>query len=90
MRIKRSHLLAATMVVLTFGMASCGGSSGGGVDAGIKTGTNTIGTGGGQTSDAFIDKVMQIIGVTTEHDEPGSIDSVTVTRPEDAEPVPVS
>lgn len=108
MLIKRSHLMATAVVVLTLGMAGCGGGDGDisplastntGASPGAGPGTSPgagpdagsgAGTGSGQTSDTFISKVMQIIGMTAENTEPLAIDAITVTSPDNTEPVPIS
>ncbi|HEV2610020.1 MAG TPA: hypothetical protein VGU61_07110 [Noviherbaspirillum sp.] len=81
-----SHSLATAACVLAFAITGCGGSAG---DMAVKVNTN-MGTAGSQSSDAFIDRVKPIISATTEHDGPHAIDSITVTRPEDTEPIPIS
>jgi hypothetical protein len=101
MLIKRSHLLAATAVVLALGMAGCGGGDGG--DLGFTANNNARagsgsggasgsagGSGNGQSSNAFISRVMEIIGMTAENAEPVAIESVTVSSPDNTEPEPVS
>lgn len=98
MLLKRSHFLATTAVVLALAIAGCGGGDG---DAGLVASNNT-GTGSGagpgaspgpdagQTADSFINKVLKIIGMTAENTEPLAIEEITVTSPDNTEPVPVS
>jgi hypothetical protein len=86
LRTKRSLFLVPTACVLVFGIAGCGGS---GADAGVKVNTS-IDTANVQLSDAFVGKVLQLISTTTEHDEPNAIESISVTSPDNTEPVPIS
>lgn len=41
-------------------------------------------------SDSFFRQVLNLIGFTNESDDPGSIDTIVTTSPEDTEPVPLS
>ncbi|HYD94692.1 MAG TPA: hypothetical protein VEC01_05150 [Noviherbaspirillum sp.] len=59
-----------------------------------NTNTTANATGNGQqpptTADAFIARVLAVINSTSETAEPVEVESITVTSPEDVEPVPVS
>ena len=98
MLIKRFLLSAVSAVILALGIAGCGGgdddlgsvaSNNTGASAGAESATGS-GTGTGQASDTFISRVMQIIGATADNAEPVATDSVTVTNPDNTEPVPIS
>ena len=41
-------------------------------------------------TDSFFNAVLNLIGFTNETDDPGNIDTVMATSPEDTEPVPLS
>ena len=40
--------------------------------------------------DAFFSRVLALIGITNEEDEPVTLDDVLVTSPDDTEPVPLT
>jgi hypothetical protein len=87
---KRSFLSSAPAIVLALSLAGCGGG-----DADMQTSaTDFSGPSGtpqsGSSPDAFIDRVMAVISNTSETAEPEDIGSITATKPEDVEPVPVS
>jgi hypothetical protein len=102
---KRSVLSAASAILLMLALAGCGGGDGdfqtsatnsGGSSGSNGSGGSSGGSGGsgdqqgGSAPDAFINRVIAVINNTSETAEPENIDSVTATKPEDAEPVPVS
>ena len=80
MLIKRSHLLAITAVMLTLGMAGCGGGSDSAI--GASTGNNSV-----QASDSFFSSVMAMMNASTENTEPGATDPIAVTTPDNTEPI---
>lgn len=87
---KLSVLGTAAALGMLLAVSGCGSSDG----APGSTANNSGVAPGGQpqtsATDAFISRVMAVIGSTSETDEPADIKSITVTTPEDAEPVPVS
>lgn len=90
---KSSILSATSAILLTLVLAGCGGGDG---DA-QASGPGSSGSGGssgeqqsGSSPDAFLNRVIAIIDSTSETTEPEDISSVTATKPEEAEPVPVS
>ena len=101
---KRSVLSAASAILLALALAGCGGgdgealasgggSSGGGSSGGGSSGGGDSGGGNqqaGSSPDAFISRVIAVINSTSDTAEPEDISSVTATKPENAEPVPVS
>ena len=86
--------------LLALALAGCGGGdgelqssapgTGGSSGSGGSSGDSSGGQQSGSSPDAFISRVIAIIDSTSETAEPEDISSVTGTKPEDAEPVPVS
>lgn len=88
---KMSFLGVAVAFSVATVLAGCGGSDGGvssATAANAQPASNTPQQASG--ADAFISRVLAIIGNTSDTAEPIGIESITVTTPEDAQPVPVS
>lgn len=78
----KKHLLWIAAVGV---LAGCGGG-GGGSDSATATQPSTTAS----TADAFISRVMSVISSSSNDAEPVSTESITVTKPEDTRPVPIS
>lgn len=89
---KHSLLSAASAILLALALAGCGGD--GDIQASAPNSGGSSGSGGsgggGSSPDAFINRVMAVINNTSDTAEPEDIGLVTATKPENAEPVPVS
>jgi len=78
-----SHQLffkGAAAAALALALGACG-------DGDSTVGSGGAGGGGGQASDSFIAAVNAVIASTSETLEPREIESISVTSPEDTEPV---
>ena len=96
---KRFFFSAAAGTALVLGLAGCGGSDG---DTGIAAANPGTGAGAGNgtatpgnpeqpaTNVSFVDRVLAIIGATSDTTEPQAIESVTVSTPDNTQPQPVS
>lgn len=79
----KKHLLwIAAAGVLT----GCGGGGSGGGESATSTQPSSTAS----TADAFVSRVMSIIGSTSDDAKPVPMESITVTKPEDTKPVPIS
>ena len=83
---------------LLLALAACGGSGSDSNQAAAATGSSAPGATGtagapdnsGQiASDSFLSQVVAIIGATSDTTEPGGIDSITATKPDNSEPFSV-
>ena len=90
---KRSLLGSATAFCLVFVLVGCSGGDGGMGSGSVKTNTTSATDNGQQAptaADTFITRILAVINSTLETAEPVDIESITVTSPEDAEPVPAT
>ena len=90
---KRSLLGSPIALCLALVLAGCSGGDGGMGSSSIKTNTTTATDNGQQAptaADTFVTRILAVINSTSETAEPVEIESLTVTSPEDAEPVPAS
>jgi hypothetical protein len=88
---QRLKMAAGLGVLLS--LAACGGGDGSsGVSAAASgqgagpTGAAGAANTGQIASDSFLSQVVAIIGATSDTTEPGSIDSITATKPDTTEP----
>lgn len=94
---KQSFLGMVSVLCVAGALAGCGGGDGGAniasnVNAQPGSGTTpqASGAGGSGAADAFISRVLAILGSSSDTAEPVDIGTITVTTPDNAEPVPLS
>jgi hypothetical protein len=80
-------LAAASAMLLALG--ACGGGGGGGDNGGGNAGAGADTPSGQLAADSFFDKVLALIGTTSETEAPVAVDSYEPTTPENAQPKPL-
>ena len=68
---------------IALALSGCGGGSGGGNSDGSTGSTTDL------AIDGFTSKVSDIVAMTSDTSEAESVDAVTVTAPEDTQPMPL-
>ncbi|MGN6704015.1 MAG: hypothetical protein ACTHKB_13770 [Burkholderiaceae bacterium] len=71
---------------LTMALAGCGGGS----DSGSAAASSPPPGATASTSDAFVTRVLAIIGMTSDTAAPVPVDDIAVSTPETTSPVPVN
>ncbi len=86
---KAKHGLWIAAITLTATLTACGGSSSSNNNGG-DTGTSPPPPPPVTLIDTFTQFVLNLVGTSADTTEPQAIDSVTVTAPENSEPVTTS
>lgn len=88
MTIKKTTWGLSSALTLLLLIAGCGGDHDNGPPPDLSGADNTAEP--VAAKDSFIDAVTVVVAATSETTEPGSIDSITATSPNNTAPIPVS
>jgi hypothetical protein len=91
---RRYRLKAALAAGVLLAVAACGGggsdsgqaAAAGSSATGAGNGSGAAGNNGQLASDSFFAKVVAVLGLSSDTTEPGAIDSITATTPDNTEP----
>lgn len=88
MIIKKSMCGLGSVLALSLLVAACGGNDNGNGTPVDLSGANNTGE-PVAAQDSFIDAVKVVVAATSETTEPGSIDSIAITTPNNTAPLPL-